>query len=109
MGVDIPDIWHVIQIGPPCSLMPTFQETGCAGSDGNLSSDVLYNKNQIIGKNRVGMQDDMTEFCVSKNLRLRRLPLKSYFNLDVDNSIGQLLLCCNVCEEQCKCSMCLHP
>lgn len=109
MGVDIPDIRQVIHIGPPCSVKAYFQETGRAGRDGKLSSALLYYNNRDIGKNRVGMRDEMREFCSSENLCLRRLLLKSLdFELDVNNSVKQLHLCCNVCEEHCKCSVCLH-
>ena len=107
MGVDIPDIRQVIHIGPPCSVKAYFQETGRAGRDGKLSSALLYYNNRDIGRNRIGMQEDMREFCLSENICLRRLLLKSLdVDLDGHNSVKQLHLCCNVCEEQCKCSMC---
>ena len=59
MGVDIPDIRQVIHIGPPCSVKAYFQETGPAGRDGKISSALLYYNNQDIGRNRIGMQEDM--------------------------------------------------
>ena len=54
MGVDIPDICHIVHVGPPCTVKVYFQETGRAGT---LSSAVLYYNNKDIAKNRVGMQD----------------------------------------------------
>jgi ATP-dependent DNA helicase RecQ len=108
MGVDIPDIRQVLHIGPPCSVKAYFQKTGRVGRDGKPSSACLYYNNRDISKNRVGMQDDMREFCSSENLCLRRLLLKSLdFELDIHHSVKHLHLCCNVCEKQCKCPTCL--
>ena len=107
MGVDIPDIRQVVHVGPPCTVKEYFQETGRAGRDGKLSSAVMYYNNKDIAKNRVGMQDDMRNFCLSNDMCLRKLLLKS---LDYEqNTVHKPLhLCCGVCENLCECSRCLN-
>ena len=77
MGVDIPDILQIIHVGPPCTVKAYFQETGRAGRDRKPSSACLYYNNRDTGKNRVGMQDDMREYCISDDMCLRKLLLKS--------------------------------
>ena len=100
MGVDIPNIRQVVHIGPPYTVKAYFQETGRAGRDGKPSVAHLY-----IGKNRVGMEDDMREFCSSKDVCLRKLLLKS-LDYEQDVTIKPLHVCCGVCEKQCECSSC---
>ena len=105
MGVDIPDIRHVIHIGPPSTVKAYFQETGRAGRDGKLSSACLYYDNRDIAKNKTGMQDDMRNFCTNDKECLRKSLLNS---LDYEQHIpvAPLHLCCSVCEKECECSVC---
>ena len=106
MGVDIPDIRQIIHVAPPCTVKAYFQETGRAGRDGKPSSACLYYNNRDIGKNRVGMQDDMCEYCISNDMCLRKLLLKS-LNFKQDIIITPLHNCCSVCKVQCECLECL--
>ena len=107
MGVDIPDIRQVIHVGPPSTVKAYFQETGRAGRDGKHSSAHLHYNNRDIGKNRVGMQDDMRDYCSSDKICLRKLLLKS-LDYEQDEFVEPLHLCCGVCEKECNCSMCLQ-
>jgi ATP-dependent DNA helicase RecQ len=106
MGVDIPNIRQVIHVGPPCTVKAYFQETGRAGRDGKQSSACLYYNNRDIGVNRVGMQDDMRQFCSNKDMCLRKLLLKS-LDYEQTDLVRPLHHCCSVCQEQCSCSVCL--
>lgn len=107
MGVDIPDIRHVIHIIPPCSLKAYIQEAGRAGRDGKPSTATLYYNNRDIGSNRVGIQDDMRNFCLNTDKCLRKLLLNA-LNYDLGYKIDPLHECCNVCQTQCECASCLH-
>ena len=106
MGVDIPNIRHIVHIGPPTTVKAYMQETGRAGRDGNPSWACLYYNNRDIAKNRVGMQDDMRHFCSSNNQCLRKLMLKS-MDYEQDILIKPLHVCCNVCKNDCTCFECL--
>ena len=93
MGVDIQDIRQVIHIGPP-SLV-------------KQSTALLYYNNRDVAKNRVGMQDDMRTFCMSEDVCLRKLLLQS-FDYEKDDATKPLHNCCNVCEKECDCPICLE-
>ena len=86
MRADIPDIRQVIHIDP-------------------LNGYIILQ--QSIGKNQVGMQEDMCNFCLNNDTCLRKLLLQP---LDHKQDIIVELLhnCCSVCEAQCKSSMCLN-
>ena len=107
MGVDIRDIRQIIHIGPPSSVKAYFQETGCAGRNGKQSTALLHYSNRDIAKNRVGMQDDMRAFCMSKDICLRKLLLQS-FDYEKDVATKPLHNCCDVCEKDCDCPSCLE-
>ena len=107
MGVDIPNIRQVIHVGPPCTVKAYLQETGRAGRDGKPSMACLYYNNRDIAKNRVGMEDNMRNFCSSDEKCLRKLMLKS-LDYEQDVVTKPLHLCCDVCERQCKCFTCLY-
>ena len=59
MGVNIPEIRHIIHVGPPRSIREYFQETGRAGRDGKPATATLYYNNVDIAKNKPGMSDDV--------------------------------------------------
>ena len=50
-----------------------FQEPRCTGTDGKLSSVFLYYDNREIVKNKMGMPDDMCNFCTKDKECLRKL------------------------------------
>ena len=99
MGVDHPYC-------PPCTTKAYFQETGHAGRDGNQSFALLYYNNHDISKNRVNMQDDMRNFCMSEHICLRKLLLDSLHS-NYPICIKPLHFCCSVCKTQCKCETCV--
>ena len=106
MGVDIPSIWQLIHIGPPCSLEAYFQETGRAGRDGKPAQAILYYNNRDIGKNRTGMQDEMRSFCKSNDSCLRCQLLAS-LDFSETQPIKPMHACCNICKQKCTCPECL--
>ena len=105
MGVDIHCNREVIHIGPPCTVKSYFQETGRAGRDGKPAQATLYYNNRDIAKNRVGMEDDMRQFCLSVDVCLRSLLLKS-LDCHETSLVKPKYLCCNTCAEKCQCPVC---
>lgn len=104
MGVDIPDIRAIIHVGPPCSVMAYFQETGRGGRDGKQSHAILYYNNRDIAQNRAGMQDDKN-FCQSDRVCLRKMLLMS-LDFELKISVQPPHNCCSVCKLECKCTKC---
>ena len=60
MGVDIPAIRNIIHIGPPRTVREYMQETGRAGRDGSSSRVSLFYNNRDIGKNKKGINEDIS-------------------------------------------------
>jgi ATP-dependent DNA helicase RecQ len=70
MGLDAPNIRHVIHYKPPTSLEKYFQEMGRAGRDGMMSTATLFYNNTDVRKNRPGITEAMITFCKSQNTSL---------------------------------------
>ena len=106
MGVNIPEIRHVIHVGPPRSIREYFQETGRAGRDGKPATATLYYNNVDIAKNKPGMSDDIRSYCRLESECLRKFLLKCLDAVDVSsNTVGHS--CCSYCKSTCRCQDCL--
>ena len=108
MGVDISGIRKVIHFGPPCTVKAYFQETGHAGRDGKPASAVLYYNNRDINKKRVGMLDDMRDFCSNKQNKCLRSMLLKALDFELEKPMEPQHLCCSECKPKCECSECLY-
>jgi superfamily II DNA helicase RecQ len=75
MGVDAPDIMHVIHITPPSIIESYVQEIGRAGRTGQLSSTTLCYNNSDISDNLKHIDKSMKEYCQSQETCLRQLLL----------------------------------
>ena len=106
MGVNIPNIRHIIHIGVPGSVQQYFQEVGRCGRDGKPSKATLYFNNRDIAKNRVGVNDHIRQYCRSSGNCLREQLLKF---LDAPERKFKVCghLCCSVCHDSCTCDNCL--
>ena len=63
LGVNIPDVRHIVHIGAPCTLEAYYQEMGRAGRDGMQARASLHYNGHDIASNKLGMTEEMRIFC----------------------------------------------
>lgn len=113
MGINIPDIYTVINYGAPSTLESFSQESGRAGRDGNAAFSVLLYSGYTLRK---GLNDQyMIKYC--KSLSCRSMVLLDYFKLSISDEdhffendsvhkVTSTHSCCDNCRLICKCSEC---
>ena len=100
MGVDIKELHHVINYGPPSDIESYIQEIGRVGRDGNQSEALLL----YHGRQLHNCTAEMVEYL--KSTSCRRTKLLSLFD---DSTVcgssftGPKHLCCDVCALGCNC------
>lgn len=98
MGVNVPNVEHVVHITPPSNIESYVQETGRAGRTGVPSRATLYYNNSDIAKNKKHVQDPMKEYCKSQTTCLRKLILEY---LGFPHATVNQERCCCVCDARC--------
>lgn len=103
MGVDTPDIRHVVHLGPPEDLEQYVQCTGRAGRDGLTSyATLLYGAGA--GHNRY-TDKNMRQYCKNQNECRRHLLFIAFDNYKEDTR-NRGCTCCDVCGHVCDCGAC---
>lgn len=106
MGVNIPHIHQVVHLMVPRTIEEFFQEIGRAGRDGKPALAKMYYNASDIATNRVGMTEEMRNFC-SNYSKCLRLCLLEYFDGKQSSNYPAKHHCCSICATQCSCEECL--
>ena len=96
MGLNAPNIRHVIHFKPPTSLEKYYQEIGRAGRNGEPAQATLYYNNSDVRSNRPGITKDMIRYC-KQNTDCRRKLMLSYFGHEMAVKHPK---CCDICDCQ---------
>ena len=101
MGINCPDVRHVIHWGVPTDVEMYVQESGRAGRDGKLSCAVIL-KNPVDLDKRYATQE-MIDYCTNKSICRRKILFQD-FQECFFTPCG--CKCCNICQLFCDCGQC---
>lgn len=101
MGLDCPNVRHIVHIGAPSDVEEYIQETGRAGRDGENATATLYYSGTDFN---FSTEACMKEYCSSKTCR--RICLLKHFG-DYSNPLLKSCLCCDICAIDCSYDECI--
>ncbi len=103
MGLDCPNVRHIIHWGVPDDVESYLQETGRAGRDELPARATLY----YGGRDMSGfhVNDTMKDYCKLKGECRRSFLLKD-FDDSPEISVSSKCSCCDICSVTCNCTMC---
>ncbi len=102
MGIDCPDVRHVIHLGVPSDVEMYVQESGRAGRDGLLSCATIWKTSSDLSTRYTTQH--MIDYCMEKNVHCRRSFLFEDFHDCSFKSKG--CKCCDICQRNCNCGSC---
>ena len=99
LGVNIPDIFQVINWGLPLTLEDLFQQTGKAGRNGHPADAILY------GKSSKKASKLMKDYAANSSFCRRYILFKRFmFSKHKQRITG--CRCCDLCAPLCGCEQC---
>ena len=104
MGLDSPNVHHIIHWRPPDDLEQYVQETGYGGRDGANAKCVLYFSPKDLGAKH-HVTAGMTTYC-ENTVECCRVLLMRQFTEEIVGNPTHLHLCYDVCATVCTCSDC---
>ena len=109
IGVNIPNVRHVIHIGVPRTIESYYQEVGRAGRDNKPARASLFFNGQDISTNKPGMTTAMRNFCLHETNCLRKELLVFLGSMSCRSEIKlkyERHNCCSNCLKVCQCLTC---
>ena len=103
MGIDCPNVHHIIHWGPPEDIESCVQQTGRASRNGKQSWASLYfslSDNKYTAKAMMG-------YCTNILLCRRQLLCMDFCDDALLVSPISSCNCCDVCSKSCKCEKCV--
>ena len=108
MGLDSPDIRHVLHWGPPADLETYVQEVGRSGRNGRPATAILlYQPTDFRGK--PGVSDLMKAYCINTSSCRRGLLMEDFYSAGGIEYPSRKCMCCDVCALNCLCQSCQLP
>ena len=107
MGIDAPNIRHIIHWGPPTTMEEYIQESGRCGRDGVDSTATLY----FVGSDLGGLHPPtylMQSYCKNESKCRRELLLQEFYDCGVILKPTPSHRCCDICAFSCECDDCLY-
>ena len=96
IGVNIPEVRHLIHLDVPRTVESYYQEIGRAGRDNKPARATLYYNGSDIASNKPGMTDEMRSYCLIANSCLREFVL-NYLGSRSNPKPTPSQLCCSNC------------
>ena len=100
MGIDCPDVHHIIHFGPPDDVEAYIQETGRAGWNGSPSYATLL----ITKKCKRYVDENMMSYIKNES-QCRRMVLFDQAEDEI-NDFQRPCMCCDICTKKCFCKNC---
>lgn len=101
MGINCPDVRHIIHVGAPEDIETYIQETGRAGRDGIQSAATLL---LVKGGSRHQLDVNMKNYIANTKYCQRNLLFRDFEGQIVEAESA--CLCCDVCSSNCTCGSC---
>ena len=104
MGLDCPNVRHIIHWGPPEDIETFIQEAGRAGRDGLPATAKLFS---AVKDGASHIDDKMRDYCKLKG-ECRRKYLLREFDSSTDEAAVLIVACkcCDLCATKCTCQSC---
>ncbi len=102
MGIDCPNVHHIIHVGPPSDVESYIQQIGRAGRDNEKSyASILYSKRLM-----ENTSERLCNYCTLKEKECRRIFLFNDFDCYVSDAAIKGCECCDLCMKSCLCDRC---
>ncbi|KAM4539460.1 putative ATP-dependent DNA helicase RecS [Odontesthes bonariensis] len=104
MGLNFPNVSHIVMFGAPGDLETIVQQVGRAGRQGQQAHAILYDNRRYINVDK-----EVTQLLTVKNSCVRKY-LYTHFEEEPTN-VNPGHLCCTFCHTVCACSsgICTEP